>query len=276
MFDLHVHAAPDVIPRLGTDVQTVAWYAEAGFRGCVLKGHCEPTTGRAFAAAAGTDVAVYGSIVLNRSVGGFNPVAVAAALRLGARVVWMPTVDSARHAAAHLPRPFTGAEAVGSPETFAAPPLDPSSEGAIDEILSLISASDAVLATGHLGGDELAWLIPRAHRHGIRRVLVTHPAYSVPALTVDEARSLAEMGALLEVTAYQLLHQSGFDRDRLAHYVRNVGVEHWVLSSDAGQPNSPTPPEALERLIDELAAAGLDRSELLARAGDVPEALIVP
>ncbi|HTF55007.1 MAG TPA: DUF6282 family protein, partial [Pseudonocardia sp.] len=35
VFDLHVHAAPDVWDRRGDDAQIVRWYAEAGFTGCV-------------------------------------------------------------------------------------------------------------------------------------------------------------------------------------------------------------------------------------------------
>jgi hypothetical protein len=62
----------------------------------------------------------------------------------------------------------------------------------------------------------------------------------------------------------------------LAEFVRRAGYERVVLSSDAGQPDSPPPPEALIRLVDELAAAGLDRSALLACASEIPERLVVP
>ncbi len=54
-------------------------FAEAGFSGCVLKGHCEPTAGRAAAAGAGSGIVVLGGIVLNHAVGGINPAAVTAA-----------------------------------------------------------------------------------------------------------------------------------------------------------------------------------------------------
>jgi len=55
-----------------------------------------------------------------------------------------------------------------------------------------------------------------------------------------------------------------------------VGPARCVLSSDAGQPDSPPPPEALARLVDALAAAGLDRGALAAMVGDAPEGLVTP
>ena len=50
-----------------------------------------------------------------------------------------------------------------------------------------------------------------------------------------------------------------------------VGCDHVVLASDGGQPENPTPPEMLWRLIDALAAEGLDRQALIACASVTPE-----
>ncbi len=41
MFDCHVHAAPDVLPRRGDDLDTLDAYQAAGADGFVLKGHHE-------------------------------------------------------------------------------------------------------------------------------------------------------------------------------------------------------------------------------------------
>jgi hypothetical protein len=82
MFDLHVHAALDVFPRRGDDRQILRWYHEAGFSGCVLKGHYDATMGRAAAAAAGLGLRAYGGQALNQHLGGINPAAVAAALTI--------------------------------------------------------------------------------------------------------------------------------------------------------------------------------------------------
>src|SRR5262245_62988987 len=102
MFDLHVHAGPDVWPRLGDDRQILRWYAEAGFSGCVLKGHYDATMGRAFAASAGTGLRVYGGLALNQHVGGINPAAVAAALAMGRSEEHTSELQSLRHLVCRL------------------------------------------------------------------------------------------------------------------------------------------------------------------------------
>jgi hypothetical protein len=275
MFDLHVHAAPDVWARRGDDASILRWYADAGFSGCVLKGHYDATMGRAAAAGAGLGLRVYGGQVLNQHAGGINPAAVAAALTMGARVIWMPTADAHTQATAGLPRLCH--QQRGLPmTTYAIPPVDGSAEERVRQILALIAESDAVLATGHLSTPEAAWLIPEARRSGVTRVLLTHPSYTVPAMSAGDAAQLCAQGAYAEVTAYQLLHQPGCDAARLAAFIAEVGYERVVLSSDAGQPDSPTPPEALWLLIDALTGEGLDRSALIACASEIPERLVTP
>jgi hypothetical protein len=278
VFDLHVHSAPDVWPRFADDDGTVAEYVAAGYTGCVLKGHYESTVGRASNAARnqagkGHELAVYGGIALNQHAGGVNPTAVAVTLNTGGRVIWFPTADAHTQPAAGLPR-FGGLRSGMSEQTYAIPPVDPAAECDVRQVCELITEADAVLATGHLSTEEVAWLVPVAKGYGVRRILLTHPGYSVPGMSISEAAEFAEAGALIEITAYQLLHQSDCSAEELAAYARGVGLDNVVLSSDAGQPDSPAPPEALGMLIDALADQGLDRSALLACASDIPRKLV--
>jgi hypothetical protein len=275
MFDLHVHAAPDIWPRLGDDQQILRWYAAAGFSGCVLKAHYDATMGRAAAAGAGLRLRVYGGQALNQHVGGINPAAVAVALAMGARVIWMPTADAHTQHAAGLPR-LSSLRPGLSATTYAIPPVDWSAADRVRQILNLIAEADAVLATGHLSVAEVAWLLGEARQAGITRLLLTHPSYIVPAMSAAQAAELTRLGSYAEITAIQLLRQPGCTAARLAAFVTAVGYDRVVLSSDAGQPDNPTPPEALELLIDALAAEGLDRQALLACASEIPERLIVP
>jgi len=275
MFDVHVHAAPDISPRLGDDREVLRWYAEAGFSGCVLKGHYDATMGRAAAAGAGLGLQVYGGQALNQHVGGINPAAVAAALAMGARVIWMPTVDASTEQPAGLPRLCSQTPELPS-TTYAIPPVDWSTGHHVRQILRLIAEADAVLATGHLSVMEVAWLLDEARLAGISRVLLTHPSYTVPAMSAAQAAELTGQGVYAEVTANQLLRQPGCDAACLAAFVAGVGYDRVVLSSDAGQPDNPRPPEALQLLIDALAVAGLDRQALRACASDIPERLVTP
>lgn len=240
----------------------------------------EGTTGCGSAAGKGRRIAVHGGIVLNHVVGGINPAAAVAALTLGARVVWLPTVDARAHRDAALSHPPSCTPSLGEGPSYAAPPRDPSTAEALRTVFAAVADADAVLATGHLGADELGWVVQEALAAGVRRVLLTHPSFTVPALSAEQTRALCELGGrgtvVAEVTAYQLLHQPGCDAARLAAFVRDVGLEHCLLSSDAGQPTSPPAPLALEQLVEALAAEGVDRGAVRAMSGDIPAALVSP
>jgi len=95
-FDTHVHSGPDVLPRRFNDFDLAQLAQERGFGGFVLKSHHASTADRAtLLRMLYPGVNVYGAIALNNPVGGLNPTAIDIAARLGAKVVWLPTVDSA-------------------------------------------------------------------------------------------------------------------------------------------------------------------------------------
>src|SRR4029079_2417534 len=72
--------------------------ADAGHRALVLKSHDSPTASLAWAVQReGGGISVFGGICCDREVGGLNPAAVEVALRLGARIVWLPTLLSKPH-----------------------------------------------------------------------------------------------------------------------------------------------------------------------------------
>lgn len=274
MFDSHVHAAPDVLDRIGDDSDIARAFVDAGDEGFVLKAHYESTVGRAHAVAKATGLQVFGGMALNQHCGGVNPSAVAATLQAGGRVIWMPTADSHTQQTAGLPRLCHSEPRIGD-QFYALPPVDTSARAAADSVLELIAAHDAVLATGHVSGAECRWLLERARHYGITRVLLTHPSYTVPGLSPSEIGELAEQGGYVEITCYQLLHQPGCSPEMLAA-VADAAGSRLVLSSDAGQPTSPQPPHALRLLIDTLAEQGVDAGRLEAASGEVPLRLFAP
>lgn len=269
LFDAHVHSAPCVFPRLGSDAQIVSMYRASGFAGCVLKGHASPTTARAAAARLTAGLEVYGGVVLNRAVGGIAPEVVREELALGARVVWMPTLDATAHRLAGLPLP-----ADHHAEAIPMPPDDPRHEDALLEIFSSIAEADAVLATGHLSNAQCRWLVASARTAGVRRVVLTHPTFTVPNMTPDEVIELTRLGAVCEITAYQLSH--GSSASSLARLAAELGPESCVLTSDAGQPDALSPPDALVRLVQCLVRAGLDAQAATSMASERPYELIAP
>src|SRR3954467_4034928 len=93
--DYHVHVAPDFAERRITGVQLARRSKELGLGGFGLKSHYTATHERAAVVReAVPGVAVLGTVVLNRAIGGLNALAVEVAARQGARIVWFPTVSS--------------------------------------------------------------------------------------------------------------------------------------------------------------------------------------
>ena len=105
-YDLHVHVEPDLAKRRIDDLGLAHRFGELGLAGFVLKSHYVPTAERAAvvrAAVPGIDA--LGAITLNAGVGGLNAQAVEIAARGGARIVWLPTVDSENEASEDGPKP---------------------------------------------------------------------------------------------------------------------------------------------------------------------------
>ena len=95
-YDLHVHAGPDPNQKRRLDAIETARHAyEAEMGGFVLKSHEYLTSPLTYALEQMyPGLTVAGSISLNREVGGLNHQAVQTAARLGAKVIWMPTLSA--------------------------------------------------------------------------------------------------------------------------------------------------------------------------------------
>jgi len=193
MVDLHVHAAPSLLPRHGTDAEMAAAERALGFSTLVLKSHEGSTVERAAAVGEG----VYGGVVLNSPAGGANPDAVEVAARMGGRVVWMPTVSSATHKAGAA-RPeldvHRGFE-LRLVEVFCDGQLRPE----WFDVLDVVAAHDLVLASGHLSADETVRLFQVARARGVSRLLVNHPKMAFLGWHDQAAGELRRLGAHLEL-----------------------------------------------------------------------------
>src|SRR5215218_2225197 len=113
--DLHCHPYPDLFPRLADDIDIALAARDAGMRALVLKCHHESTVSRAYLVQRVVPgIRVFGGVVLNSYVGGINPAAVEAALRLGGmdadRRRRLPRAGPRRH---RRLRPAAGRPATG-------------------------------------------------------------------------------------------------------------------------------------------------------------------
>ncbi|WP_305783071.1 DUF6282 family protein [Symbioplanes lichenis] len=273
-YDTHVHIAPDVMERRVDDVTLARRCAEVGLAGFVLKSHYVPTAERAEVVRGivpGVDV--LGALTLNGSVGGLNPGAVEIAGRQGARVVWLPTVDSRnqRDSRAEAPPGATPPMWAQLQDELAeqgimAPAIDVlDPDGgvvpALRQVLTLIAKHDMVLATGHLSGPEIGAVVAAAGEAGVRKIVVTHPEFTSQRLPVETQRELAARGALME-RCFTTPHSGKVTWERLADHIRRVGPEHSVLSSDLGQPFNPPVEDGLALLADKLLEYGFSDDEI--------------
>ena len=97
--DLHVHCGPSFFTRWGDGLDLTRVCEQAGMAGVLLKAHEGSTVAQsAVLDRLSPPLMVSGGVVLNRYVGGINPAAAEAALRLGGRCIWFPTIDADAHA----------------------------------------------------------------------------------------------------------------------------------------------------------------------------------
>ncbi|GID30720.1 DUF6282 family protein [Paractinoplanes brasiliensis] len=282
--DLHQHPGPSPFPRRMSILDAARDAAAYGYRAIVAKSHHHSmvTDILALRSAGLADVTteVYGGVALNRTVGGLNPYAVELALRMGGRMVWFPTLSSTAHVK-HHEHHDTG---FPTPEVDLRPNeiitiLDDT--GAVlpevRDILDVIAAEQAVLTCGHLGVEESDALIGAALEAGVSRIVVNHPIFVVGA-SIEQAVAWARKGVTIEhcVVMYFGREERRRDLDELLTFIKEVGVERTVLSSDSGQKNNPLPVTLFRRAVRGLLDAGIGEDDIRRLVGTTAGQLLAP
>jgi hypothetical protein len=254
LVDFHVHAGPDVRPRLLTWLRLARDARAAGLTGLVAKSHHVVTADvAALVQEAVPGLGVWGGVTLNRSVGGINPDAVAAALAMGGRVVWLPTHDAVGQA----PLPVLTDRGALRDEVV--------------EVIDLVVEARAVLCTGHLGQREVMPVADYARRRD-GKVVVTHPEHRVNHIEVAAQKELSASGAVLERLVPRA--HSVTDLAGMAARIREVGCESSVLGSDLGQSDQKHPLDGFADLVTGLGAHGFSHAEIRHMARELPLALL--
>lgn len=276
-YDTHIHVAPDVVPRIVDDVTLARRFAELGMDGFVLKSHYGCTAERASVVrAAVPGIEALGALVLNRAVGGMNPLAVEIAAREHARTVWLPTVDAVNES--HEREAAAGADAPAKVPVWVKLQLELREQGLEIEPVAVVDADGAILpetgavleriahhdlllATGHLARDEIFTVVDAAVAAGVRQIVITHPEFPAQRLPVEDQRALADRGALLE----RCMTTPFTGKIAWSEWIENIratGPEHSVLSTDLGQVFNPPVEDGMAIMVDRLLAAGFDDEEV--------------
>jgi hypothetical protein len=247
--DLHCHPYPDLFPRLADDFDIVRAARDAGMRAIVLKCHHENTVSRAYLVQrVMPGIRVYGGVVLNYYVGGLNPAAVEASLRLGGKEVWMPTVDAGYHAEVHGGTGGYDQQQGGRSQAEGIWVADREGklQPGVKEILELVAQHGAILGTCHLAPREIVALVREARSVGVEKIVVTHPYFRVPNIDLDTLEEVARMGAMPEFGYCTVSPAWQYAAvDKIVQSVERIGASRCLLVSDTGQRHNPLPSEAL-------------------------------
>lgn len=261
--DLHVHAGPDVRPRKLDAVALARSAKAAGMRAVLLKSHHTITADLAQVVEGVVGgIRVFGGVTLNEAVGGLNPEAVRAAIALGAKEIFMPTL-SASHQRRHDGK--TGGIGI----------LDGAGRvrDEVKEILDLVARADAILGSCHLSPAETLILVRTARQAGVRKVLVSHPELQALAIPLAMQREMAREGAFFE--RMHVHGNSVADWAGLAGITRAVGVERTVLVTDLGRADYAADPiQGMAEFLDRFADQGFSEAEIDLMARRTPARLL--
>lgn len=276
--DFHVHSAPDVFGRAFTDEEVAQLATTNQMGGIVLKNHVFETASRAYIARLRAHgVNIFGGVVLNGSVGGINVNAVQWMRRmqgLYGKVVWLPTIDADHHVKFFKEAPEGIKVVEGGKPTKA-----------VMDVMKACADNDLVFCTGHSGADECLIMADKARDVGLKKFVVTHAMFSVVDMSIEQMKQAGQLGAKLELaylaflmgpTAHMpwMTHWKRVGADACAKAVKEVGPEHFILSSDLGQTGNPSHPDGYKALAQGLEKEGVSKSAVDMMARTNPSRLL--
>lgn len=284
--DLHGHSGPSLFARVLDDIQHAQEAAAAGFEAIVIKNHFESTVGRAYLATKQVpQIKVFGGIVLNTWTGGFNPVGVEANILLGGKCIWMPSTTAANHVRAFGGGTYTSGGQILGPSPLRWSPRISAGEGLsvldgsdlrkeVKDIVKLAAEYNVVLGTSHLSKQEIYALVRFAKEVGFRKMVVNHPYWKLPSLTLDELKELVGIGAFAELVAVCHITPNPVPIQLAKETIDVLGAERVFISSDFGAAMFARPTEGIRLMAQWLYQIGVSEHQLKSMMSDLPKWLL--
>ncbi len=286
-YDLHVHSAPDVLPRLMDDVDMIERIKNSKMKGYIIKSHYFCTAERAsIINRIQSDCRALGSITLNSSVGGINPTAVEMAGRAGAKLVWFPTCDNENERAhtfngdPNKKLPYWARIIISMKEEgIEAPTINILDENGnlkkeVYDVVDIIKKYNMILATSHLSHKEAFALVKMAKERGVERIVVTHCDFPTTFYTIDEQKELSKYGVYFE-HCYTTWATGKVALEESINQIRALGPDRCFIATDlGGKNNNVYPDEGMQMYGEKLFENGFTREEIKKMLVDNPTGLV--
>jgi hypothetical protein len=270
--ELHIHPGParrdKIFMKRRLDFLEAATLArDVGMKAVVFKPLDFPTVDWAWVAEKTVPgIRVFGGILLDYAVGGFNPEAVDIAINKGAKVVWMPVFDSL-HTKKSAEKESSGMYGPAQKQREGLTIFDGSRAllPEVSQILDLIAkAGDVVLDTAHLSPEESIFLAREARSRGIKNIVAGHPEAEIIGATDEQLRQLAELGVYLNFCYAQTVSDGvlGPRTKWVVNTIKTLGAQHCCMSTDTGNNLFAMPIEALRCFTQVLMTLGVSEEEI--------------
>ena len=274
--DMHVHTNPDLRLRAYNDLELADAAVRVGARALVIKSHLGFTVNRANIANAyvkkvygdKTNFTMYGGVVMNKVIGGVNPEAVEKGLKLGAKVIWLPTQSARRHLEKMGKNPDEGIQLVRDGKVI--PELE--------TVFGLIKDHDAVLATAHVSPEEAFVVVEAARKAGVEKIVITHPEWWVCGYTLeDQMRLVKDYDVILERCYAQNMGKGKKYHMNLrenAELIQAVGYRHVMVDTDGGQTENPDWETEIYEYMHYLVEYGIPEEQVYYMTKTIPYRLL--
>ena len=275
VIDMHVHSNPDIRHRAYDDFELMEAAIRVGARAIVIKTHQGTTVGRAYLCNrhneiihhGDNDFTMFGSVTLNRQMGGLNAAAVESGLKLGAKVIWLPT-QSARNNLEKQKGDLSKAV-----EVIRDGKIVPE----LQDIFQLIKDFDVVLGTGHLSPEEIFRVVEAARNAGVRKIVVTHPEWWMVGMSLeDQVRLVQDYDIILEHCFAQPMGGGKYKSNLPLNLeaIQACGYKNVMVSTDGGQVENPFWEAALEQYIQYLADHGISEEQIFYMTHEIQTRLL--
>jgi hypothetical protein len=309
--DIHVHPGPHLFssPRRLDPFQAAIQARDAGMRAIVLLDCFEMSNGTAWLVNRQVpDFKTYGGMLLNTVYGGMNPRAFKTAIYYGDGAKYLNFgTHSTYYQASKEGRMVDG---VFKPLSEIYPkfrdeelsrciriPVNESPGPALDEILKLLASHPHIyMDTGHVSAEEADRLIDLKDEYGYEKIVVSSAVTKIA--TIEQLRTMAEKGAFIEfsmgaytaATPIPLTHyyveeeyisiDEGMTEEAsggivlVAEYMRELGSEHCIMSTDFGRYALSPPVEGLRQFIACVLDLGISPDDIRMMVRANPEKLL--